>query len=311
MFANFPDYELYVTSALCVLALFGMGTTLTGQAFQGVMQRPRCLVVILLSQLVMGPLIAIGLCRFFHLPPGICIGLLVVTALPGGLFSNILALYAKASITLSVSATAVATLGSLVTTTFVLETFADEQSLVGLEMPAGQILFDIGFNLLFPLIAGMALRRHYPVQALPMGQWAVRGATVLMIYYIFASVQVGRIDLWAYGLPTHLSIILLVTLQSYGCNLISWIARMTVLERVTSQIEVVVRNVHLGLLLNASLFPVGSSVTNDLGAGVLFVLLYYGATSLIGGLMIVGVRRFDLYRLGDRHPGPPPPELRN
>lgn len=311
MFADFTQYEFYVTSALCVLALFGMGTTLTGQAFRGVAERPRCLVLILVSQLVLGPLVAVGLSELLHLPPGISVGLLLITALPGGLFSNIFTLYAKASIALSVSATAVCTLGSMVTTTLVLETFGGHHFPDDFQMPAGQLVFDISVNLLLPLIVGMSLRRHYPYQAMALGRWAVRGATALMGFYVVASVQAGRINLSDYAFPTHLAIILLVTIQSYGCNVLSWIFRLTVLERVTSQIEVVIRNVHLGLLLNAALFPFASEGSDHIGSGVLFVLLEYGAASMIGGYAIVVVRRFDLSRLGDRHPGPPPPELRN
>jgi len=308
MFADFPEYEFYVTSALCVLALFGMGTTLTGHAFRAVAARPRCLMLILVSQLVMGPLVAVGLSEVLYLTPGISVGLLLVTALPGGLFSNIFALFSKASVALSVSATAVCTLGSMVTTTLVLETFAGRHLPNNFEMPAGKILFDISVNLLLSLIAGMTLRRQFPLLAMPLGRWCVRGATALLIFYVVASVQSGRIDLTAYAFPTHLAIISLAVIQSYACNVLSWVFRLTVLERVTSQIEVVIRNVHLGLLLNASLFPVISGRSDHIGSDVLFVLLYYGGASLVAGFTIAGVRRFDLRRLGDRHPGPPPAE---
>ncbi|MCA9027485.1 MAG: bile acid:sodium symporter [Planctomycetaceae bacterium] len=311
MFFDFAQYEFYVTSALCVLALFGMGTTLTSKAFLGVAERPRCLVLILVSQLVLGPMVAVGLSEFLYLPPGISVGLLLVTALPGGLFSNIFSLYAKASIVLSVSATAVCTLASMVTTTLVLETLGSHHFPDDFQMPAGQLVFDISVNLLLPLITGMALRRHSPYQALTLGRWSVRVATALMVFYVFGSAQAGRINLSAYAFPTHLSIVLLVVIQSYGCNLLSWIFRLSVVERVTSQIEVVVRNVHLGLLLNAALFPFASEGADHIGSDVLFVLLDYGAVSMIAGFAIVGVRRFDLYRLGDRHPGPPPPELQS
>ncbi len=309
MFANFAEYELYVTSALCVLALFGMGTTLTGKAFRGVATRPRCLVLILVSQLVMGPFVAIGLSRLLHLSTGITLGLLLVTALPGGLFSNIFALLAKANIALSVSATAVCTLGSLVTTTLVLKTFAGGHLPDDFEMPVGRVLYDITVNLLLPLLAGMALRRRFPERARPVGRWCVRAATALLVFYVVASTQSGRINLRTYGLPTHLAIILLITIQTYGCGALSWVFRLTPLERVTSQIEVSVRNVHLGLLLNASLFPFDATDTDDIGSAVLFVLLYYGGASLVTGLAIAAVRRSDLRHLGDRHPAPPPTEL--
>ena len=49
-------------------------------------------------------------------------------------------------------------------------------------------------------------------------------------------------------------------------------------------IEVTMRNMNLALLINARLFPVSADTTlNDLGEGVLFVVLFYAGTAMAIG----------------------------
>lgn len=303
----FATYEYLLTSSLCVLALLGMGTSLTVAAFRDVAARPRTLLLIAFVQLVVGPLLAIGLSRVSEQPTGIALGMVLVTALPGGLFSNVFALLARAHLALSVSATAVCTLGSLVMTTLVLRVFGPSQLPAQIQMPVGSIVFEIVACLLLPLSAGMLLRRYLPRQAPLIGRLCVRAATAMLVVYVFAAFQSGRIDLSAFGWTTHLVIIVLAVLQVLACFVLAWPFRVTSLESFTCQLEVVVRNIHLGLLLKASLFP--ASESSDLSSQVMFVLLYYGGTSIVTGLVMVLIRRIELRVMGDRHRAPPPPDL--
>lgn len=309
MFENFDRYEYYVTASLCFLALSGMGTTLTPTEFRKVARRPRTLLLIGVCQLVVGPLLAIGLSRYFEQSVGIAVGMLLVTALPGGLFSNIFALLSRSHVALSISATAVCTLGSLVTTSLVLKTFGAAHLPDQFRMPVQHILFEIGVCLLLPLMIGMIVRQRSPQLARPLGRFCVRAATILLAFYVVAAFQSGRIDLAAFGWRTHVAIILLDLLQIAACILLAWPFRVTSLESFTCQIEVVIRNVHLGLLLKASLFPAVTSaaIANE----VMFVLLYYGGASVVTGVVMTLVRHLELRYLGESFRGPPPPELKD
>ena len=48
-------------------------------------------------------------------------------------------------------------------------------------------------------------------------------------------------------------------------------------------IEVTMRNVNLGLLLKASLFPATDYAIREISDGVLFVLLYYAVVGMCAG----------------------------
>lgn len=308
MFANFADYEYYLSASLCILAMLGMGTALPPEAFRDVARRPRSIALVFTVQLVIGPLLAIGLSRAFEQPSGIAAGMLLVTALPGGLFSNVFALLSRGHVALSISATAVCTLGSLLTTTLVLKTFASGHLPDQFQMPIGEIVFEIVVCLLLPLLIGMAIGRWRPDPARRLGRVCVRTATLLVGVYVVAALQAGRIDLRAFGWKTQAAIIALCVLPIFIGMVMGRVFRVTKLESFTCQMEAVIRNVHLGLLLKASLFPAGADTA--LSSAVLFVLLYYGGASLVTGLVMTVIRRIELAIFKERHWAPPPPELR-
>ncbi len=174
-------------------------------------------------------------------------------------------------------------------------------------MPLTAIVVEIVFGLLLPLTVGMLIRRARPRHARWIGRWALRGATALLVFYVVASFQSGRIDLASFGWRTHAAIILLDVLQIVACVLLSWPFRVTTLESFTCQLEVVVRNTHLGLLLSSSLFAARGDW--ETRATVVFVLLYYGGASLVTGVVMTVLRRIELRVMGDRCKAPPPPEL--
>lgn len=307
MFENFASYDYYVTASLCVLAMLGMGTTLSTLEFRDVARRPQCLFLVLTVQLIVAPLLALGLARVFQVPTGVAIGMLVVTALPGGLFSNMFALLSRSLVALSISATAVCTLGSLVTTTLVLKAFGSSHIPPHIPMPVGHIVLEICCGLLLPLIVGMAIRRHRPEHAKWIGRIALRAATALLVFYVVASFQSGRIDLTAFGWKTHAAIILLDVLQIAACALLAWVFRVTALESFTCQLEVVIRNVHIGLMLSASLFT--AQAEPQTSAAVVFVLLYYGGASIVTGIVMTVIRRIELRVLQEHAQASAPPEL--
>lgn len=77
---------------------------------------------------------------------------------------------------------------------------------------------------------------------------------------------------------------------------LGWLApRLLALSRADStaiEMEVVVRNVNLGLLIKASLFPAAVGAASALGDMVLFTILLYGSLQLlIAAVLITRYRR--------------------
>lgn len=292
MHFDYAQFEYLLSAALLVLAMFGMGTTLRPVDFAGVARAPQGVLLVIVLQILVTPLLAIGLARAFSLPPEVAIGMLLVAALPGGLFSNVMTFVGRGNVALSVSATAICTLGCLVTTTFVLKTFGSTQLPDDFSMPAGRILSEISLCLLVPLTLGMVFTRMWPHWARRTTKFCIRGSLVLLGLIIVGSSVSGRMDVTQFGWKSPLAIVLSQIIAIWICYLFGAVLRLPVRDSFAVAIEVVVRNAHLGVLLKASLFPAGDEKAGLMGGGVLFVVLFYGGISLLmGGFEVVSRRR--------------------
>lgn len=286
---DYANYEFLISATLLVVTMFGMGWTLTVRDFLGVARAPRGIVLVLVVQVLISPLLAILLARILVVPHGIAIGMLLVAALPGGMFSNFLTHLGKGNVALSVAATAVCSLGCLVTTSFVLKTFGATRLPDDFAMPASRILSDIVLYLLLPLVAGMIGRRLRPERRSVMVRYCTRISIALLILMIVAATASGRLHLLAYGWRAPLAMVLFGAGSIWICYGLGILLRMRVKESYTAVIEVVVRNSHLGVMLKASLFPAdGDDAVAD---AVLFTVLFYGFVSLALGLYEVVARR--------------------
>ena len=281
MYWDYAAYEYVLSAALLICAMFGMGATLNARDFLGVIKSPQGLCLIVAMQIVVMPLVAIMLARFFELPAGIAIGMVLVSALPGGLFSNVLTFLGRGNVALSVSATAVSTVGCLFTTVTVLKIFAATELPDDFSMPAGRILAEVGLCLLLPLLLGMVLHRTAPRLAPKATMFCLRASWVLLVIIVSAALLAGRLDLTAYGWKSPLVIVLFGMIALWLSYAAAFFIRLSIDDSFTVAVEVVVRNSHLGILLKAALFSSSDTQHLEIADGVLYTVLLYAAVCLM------------------------------
>ena len=120
---DFAFVEYYLSIMLLVSAMVGMGATLTVREFRDVYRAPQGVLSVLIAQIIVTPLLAVALAYLLRLPAGVAFGLLLLAALPGGLFSNLLTHLGRGNVALSIAATAVSTLLSRFSTSLVLRVY--------------------------------------------------------------------------------------------------------------------------------------------------------------------------------------------
>jgi BASS family bile acid:Na+ symporter len=289
---DYATYEYFLSAALLICAMFGMGATLSAKDFLGVLKAPKGLCLIIVMQIVVMPVIAIMLARIFELPTGITVGMVLVSALPGGLFSNVLTFLGRGNIALSVSATAVCTVGCLFSTVAVLKIFAATELPDDFSMPAGKILAEVGLCLLLPLLLGMTLHRAAPRLAPKVTVFCLRASWVMLVIIVSAALLAGRLDLTAYGWKSPLVLILFGMIALWLSYAAAFLFRLSIDDTFTVGVEVVVRNSHLGILLKAALFSSSDTQHLEIADGVLYtVLLYAGICLLITISEVVAKRK--------------------
>jgi BASS family bile acid:Na+ symporter len=100
--------------ALGVIML-GLGLGLTTADFRRILVMPRPVLVGLFCQTVLLPAVCYGIVRAFELPPELAVGLMLLSASPGGASANVFSHLAHGDVALNITLTATNSLLSLVT----------------------------------------------------------------------------------------------------------------------------------------------------------------------------------------------------
>jgi len=94
----------FLTAVFLPLALFtvmlGMGLGLTLEDFTRVLLYPKAVVVGLLAQLVLLPILGFILASIFSLSPELAVGVMILSACPGGPTSNLVTYLARGNVAL-------------------------------------------------------------------------------------------------------------------------------------------------------------------------------------------------------------------
>jgi BASS family bile acid:Na+ symporter len=159
-------YELAVPVILLVIMIC-MGMELVFADFKRVLEMPRAAVVGLAGQMIVLPATGLAFAHWPGFPPEVAIGIVIITACPGGATSNIFSYLARANIALSVTLTAVSTLFCFATiplwVNLGVELFGGDA--VGASrprLPLGRTAAQLFGVTLLPVAIGMGIRVLWP-----------------------------------------------------------------------------------------------------------------------------------------------------
>ena len=283
--------EYWFAAIQLILAMLGMGATLTGKDFRDVIRAPLAVSAGTLIQLAAVPLTAYLFLRVLGVQGGVAVGIALIAAIPGGTVSNIFTYIARGNSALSISVTAITTLACLVTTPLILSLLISEYLPIGFTMPRLKIVSEIAFTLLLPLSVGMLYLYLYPRSAPALARWCIRGSLFGILLIVIGSAAAGRLDLRVFGVTNVLLVLFFTAVLVTMALVVPRLVRLPRPDATAIEFEVVVRNVNLGVMLKASMFPAASAETAALGDAVFFSLLLYGGLQLFFGAALIGMRR--------------------
>lgn len=147
--------------ALGVIML-GLGLSLTLDDFKRVVVYPKAVIVGLACQMLLLPLVCFGVAKGFGLSPELAVGLMLLSASPGGATANLYSHLSKGDVALNITLTSVNSVLTLFTLPFIVEFssayFFTEQEL---KMPFEEVskVFAI---VLIPVAIGMIIKSKAP-----------------------------------------------------------------------------------------------------------------------------------------------------
>lgn len=194
--------ESVLTSVVLPLSLFiimlGMGLSLVVDDFRRVVVYPKAVAVGLTNQLVILPLVGLGLAVAFGLSAEMAVGLMIIAACPGGVTSNLITHVSRGDTALSITLTAISGFVTVVTIPliimFSLGFFMGEATTV--QLPLAQTIGQIVGITVLPVSLGMLLRWRKPALADRLERPARVGSVVvfvvLLVGIIAANIEVLR-----------------------------------------------------------------------------------------------------------------------
>jgi BASS family bile acid:Na+ symporter len=278
---QFGPQSLLLLNLSLSLIMFGVALNLTVGDFRRLVAHPKAALVGITAQFVVLPVLTFGLVWLLRPQPSIALGMILVAACPGGNISNFMSMNADGNTALSVTLTAVSTVGAVALTPLNLAFWG------GLYPPAASLLttVDVSFWHVFktvalilggPLMLGMAVRHWAPDGADRLH----RGMQALSLA-LFASIVAGA--LWANYeyLVGYLGTVFDLVLLHNACALTAgyWLARgmrLSVHSRRTLALETGIQNSGLGLILIFNFF-------DGLG-GMAVVAAWWGVWHIVSGL---------------------------
>ncbi|WP_082992816.1 bile acid:sodium symporter family protein [Erythrobacter sp. QSSC1-22B] len=291
MVVFYIEHEYWFAVFQLVLAMLGMGATLTTHDFRAVLLQPKAVSSGIGIQVLLVPFVAFVFIQAFGVTGGVAIGVALIAAIPGGATSNIFTFFARGNVALSITITALTTVACLVTAPLILRFLSTQYLPATFVMPRADMVIDIALALLFPLAVGMGYLRFLPDSAAAFSRWSIRGSLIGLILIVLGSLMSGRLDIEMFGVRNFALIALLIFMFATSSWLVCRIVGLSSFDSTAINIEVVVRNVNLGLMLKAMLFPAILGQPDPIGDMVLVSLISYGSMHMVVAAALIGWRR--------------------
>ncbi len=183
------------------IMMFGMGMATPARLFKQVAASPRGMLLGLAGQLLVLPLLAIGVVVAFH-PTGmerdIAIGLLLLGALPGGATSNVLAHLCRGDTALSIVLTAITSLAALVWTPLVL--LLSTRWLYGeamqVTLPLVKVMGLVLVVITIPVLSGILVAKRWPGFAARVDRPFRSAGIIVLLVVVAVAIFENRSGFW-------------------------------------------------------------------------------------------------------------------
>lgn len=278
---NFNSENVWILNVCLAIIMFGVALGLRPADFKRLATTPRAALAGLVAQFIALPALTYLLVMVIHPSPAMALGLILVSACPGGNISNFMSSLAGGNVALSVGLTAAGSFLSVFLTPLNLAWWG------GLYAPAAALLRQVEVNLTdvfttifliagIPLMLGMLVNSRYPQAAIQLSRWLKPASILLFIGFVIVAF-VQNTD--AFINYIHLIFFIVLVHNALAFTTGYWVAkigRAPYNDQRTIAIETGIQNSGLGLALIFTFF-------NGLGE-MAIVAGWWGIWHIVSGL---------------------------
>ncbi len=295
---NFSPESLHMLNIALAFIMFGIALEIKLDHFRKLIANPISAVIGFISQFLALPIITFLLAIAFrnYLTPTMALGMILVAACPGGNISNFISSLAKGNVALSVSLTAIATVGAVFLTPLNFALWGgwfiefnaqhDAASLVRpLEIDVYQMFQTVFIILGLPLIVGIFVNHKFPSITAKI----VKPIKKLSIFIFAGIVILALKNNFSFFLQAIKFIFLIVLIHNAIAFATGYylgkVFKRPLIDRRTISIETGIQNSGLALVLifNPKIFP----PEMELG-GMAIIAAWWGIWHILAGLLMAG-----------------------
>jgi BASS family bile acid:Na+ symporter len=294
-FATPPVQPLFdkIFRLMIILMLFlvmvGMGLTLTGKDFTVLVQKPRGIIIGEILQFGIMPLIAVAfgyLMGFHQNYPYIYVGMILITATPGGVTSNLMTHYAKGDVALSVSLTSISTVLSIFFVPLLLNAYCS--NIPDVKVPTKTIALTIIVLVIVPLGIGMLFRKlneKWAKKLIPVFNFlGVLALLFLIIAGVLNNIE-GFADTDRHGVLFYSMILLLTFTGMIAGGIVPKLFNVTNFQVRAISLETGLRNASLAMTITLLI----QDAMGDFHSSMFWVSGMFGITMYLAGLVAIKV----------------------
>jgi BASS family bile acid:Na+ symporter len=289
---NFSDGGLLYMNVTLAIIMFGVALEIKVANFKRLFKNPKSAFLGIFSQFLLLPALTFLLVVLINPPPSVAMGMILISACPGGNISNFISSLAKANIELSVSLTAFATLSASFLTPLNFAFWAGlyvkyreqgDNFNIPIHIDFLEMMKIVFLLLGLPLVLGMLFAHYFPKTTAKRLKAVKIASIFLYMTFIIGALYANLEFIPGYILPIAVLVLLLNSQTLFTGYIVGTIAKTSIPERRTLSIETGIQNSGLALVLifNPKLF--------NANGGMAFMAAWWGIWQMISGIGIAAI----------------------
>ena len=279
---NFSEDSLLFLNISLAFIMFGVALSINRKDFAEIGRNPKSIITGVVSQFLLLPAITFLLIYFARPVESLALGMILVASCPGGNVSNFFSQLSRGNIALSISLTAVATVGATIMTplnfSFWSNLYLGDQLSQALDMDTFKMFKMVLLLLVIPLFTGLWFSRKFPGITKKISLPVRRISFFILIGFIVVAF-LKNIDLFT---EYYMYIIYLVFIHNALALATGyfWSKSLGNSERYsrTISIETGIQNSGLGLVIIFTLF--------DGNGGMALITAWWGIWHILAGIAL-------------------------
>ena len=238
------------------LIMLGLGLGLKIDDFKRVITNPKDFTIGIICQIILLPVVAYILVLILRLPLEIALGLMIISAAPGGVTSNVLTKFANGDVALSVTLTAVGSLISIASVPFIVFTSANllGQTNFSTEITMTGIALKMALVVTVPVLIGMIIR-HFADNFISSNISIVNKVTGILFLVVFFAIWVEeRENIVNYLVQAGLAVLILNVVMMILAFYIAKIFATGIPQRKCISLECGLQNGTLAVFVATQIF---------------------------------------------------------